>query len=430
MDSLMNLEENKEVMTLIVDGKEYFIKLQGTTEKPYFCGKDVCKVLGYADGKSNSITVALQKNVKPKHKCMLREVRSEVLRTSDSQTSLVMLGADVTNISFNDGKAIYISEAGLYSLVMHSRVTFAQAFQDLVLENILPSIRKFGSYHANQQMQKQLAIKNAEVLQHQKDKEAAQVLAEQHQKDKEAALLLAEKERKGKEAAQAYSTILKDMLVSSEPIQKNQCVYISTSISYSKQNRFKVGGVESSDLLTKRLSTYNSNRTVGDEWYFTDVHQVADYRSVEQRLNLLVGRFRDKASKEMYRMHYNNISYMVRILCERFDDDVDETNAQLEDFISNLDTEKLRPVTPPPLVLKLKKTTITQLPSGKQTTTLELTEKMQSFLKTLPSDKKEISRKEVFDAIKLRTGRTDAYVLLERLVSTLFPDVTLTKQRR
>ena len=426
METLMNLEENKEVMTLIIDGKEHYIKLQGTTEKPYFCGKDVCKVLGYADGKSNSSTVTLHTIVKPKHKCMLKELLKTSFTNPDSQTSLVRLGADTTNVGYHDGKAIYISEAGLYMLIMHSRVAFAQAFQDLVVEKILPSIRKFGSYHANNQImqmkqqleikdaetQKQLAIKDAEVL--------------QERKDKEAALLLAEKERKGKEAAQAYSTILKDMLVSNEPIQKNQCVYISTSASYAKQNRFKVGGVESSALLTKRLSTYNSNRTVGDEWYFTNIFQVVDYRNIEQRLNILVGRFRDKSSKEVYRMHYNNISYIVTYLCERFDDDVDDINAQLEEFISNLDTTKQCPVIPPPATVKL--ITTTDLPSGRQTTTIE--QQLKSFLTTLPSEKKEISRKEVFDAIKLRTGRTRAYSILEELIIKLVPDLTLLKQQR
>ena len=97
MDSLMNLE----VIALTVDGEEYSIKMQGTTEKPYFCGKDVCKVLGYADGKANT-KVALQKIVKPKHKCMLRELVDHAIK-------------------YNDGKAIYITKTGFEHLLMKSR---------------------------------------------------------------------------------------------------------------------------------------------------------------------------------------------------------------------------------------------------------------------------------------------------------------------
>ena len=91
-----------QLMTLIIDGEEYSIKMQGTTEKPYFCGKDVCKVLGYADGKSHSIPNALQKFVKPKHKCMLRELVDHA-------------------INYNDGKATYITKTGFESLLMKSR---------------------------------------------------------------------------------------------------------------------------------------------------------------------------------------------------------------------------------------------------------------------------------------------------------------------
>jgi prophage antirepressor-like protein len=38
---------------------------------------------------------------------------------------------------------VYINEPGLYSLIMHSNATFAETFQDIVYEVILPSIRKY-----------------------------------------------------------------------------------------------------------------------------------------------------------------------------------------------------------------------------------------------------------------------------------------------
>ena len=39
------------------------IKIVGTYDDPYFCGKDVCNILEYKDVKK-----ALQEHVKPKHK--------------------------------------------------------------------------------------------------------------------------------------------------------------------------------------------------------------------------------------------------------------------------------------------------------------------------------------------------------------------------
>jgi prophage antirepressor-like protein len=46
---LINLYENRNATKIVLDGKDHFVKLQGTTDEPYFCGKDVCAILGYVD---------------------------------------------------------------------------------------------------------------------------------------------------------------------------------------------------------------------------------------------------------------------------------------------------------------------------------------------------------------------------------------------
>ena len=53
---------------------------------------------------------------------------------------------NLKNLTYHTGKAVYIIK-GLYSLIMKSsNVPFAEDFQDLVFEVILPSIRKHGKY--------------------------------------------------------------------------------------------------------------------------------------------------------------------------------------------------------------------------------------------------------------------------------------------
>ena len=42
-----------------------------------------------------------------------------------------------------------MTEAGLYRLIARSKMPFAEAFQDWVEEQVLPSIRKTGSYFIN-----------------------------------------------------------------------------------------------------------------------------------------------------------------------------------------------------------------------------------------------------------------------------------------
>ena len=85
---------------------------------PWFCASDVCKVLGYA---------VPQKAV-PDH-CRKEGVLKQNTPTS-SGTQLMS----------------YIDERNVYRLVMRSKLPEAEPFQDWVCGDVLPTIRKTGSY--------------------------------------------------------------------------------------------------------------------------------------------------------------------------------------------------------------------------------------------------------------------------------------------
>ena len=92
----------------------------------WFVGKDVCRVLGYENSRK-----ALRDHVPDKYK------RGERIVTP-------LGGAQET---------IFISEPGLYRLIMRSNLPAAEKFMDWVCEEVLPSIRKYGYYVApNQQV--------------------------------------------------------------------------------------------------------------------------------------------------------------------------------------------------------------------------------------------------------------------------------------
>ncbi|KAG8284252.1 hypothetical protein J6590_107132, partial [Homalodisca vitripennis] len=61
---------------------------------------------------------------------------------------------------------IFINEPGIYSLILKSKMKIAETFQNWVLEEVLPSIRKYGEYkleNENKQLKdeiKQLQIKD------------------------------------------------------------------------------------------------------------------------------------------------------------------------------------------------------------------------------------------------------------------------------
>jgi len=210
MQSLIKFENNH--VTFDFQNKPgQKIKIIGTFDDPYFCGKDVCAILEYSNVKD-----ALQKNVKPKHKKDLQTIIEELgcVPHPNSITEIPNLKP-----SYHDGKAVYVSEPGLYALIMKSKTSFAETFQDFVYEQILPSIRKKGRFQLEQQLQHQAQVieQNQQQLE-QKDQQL-------EQKDQ---LLLR----------------LNEMLIDSTALPKTQVVYIATSPNYAQQNRFKVGGVE------------------------------------------------------------------------------------------------------------------------------------------------------------------------------------------
>ena len=105
--------------------------LVGSDQTPYFKCNDAAKVLGYV-----KYAQAVTNHVRPRQIRTLGELLKEgvpVLGTPSSPDQ-------------NDLGSRYMKESGLYRLVARSKMHFAEAFQDWVEEEVLPSIRKTGSY--------------------------------------------------------------------------------------------------------------------------------------------------------------------------------------------------------------------------------------------------------------------------------------------
>lgn len=103
---IFNNPDFGDIRTMMIEGE------------PWFVGKDVCRALGYADTYSG-----VRKNVDAEDKrgC-------PVGSTSGTQEMIV------------------INESGLYSLIFGSKLESAKKFKKWVTSEVLPSIRKTGSY--------------------------------------------------------------------------------------------------------------------------------------------------------------------------------------------------------------------------------------------------------------------------------------------
>ncbi len=109
MENAIQIYENKElgkVRTVLIDGE------------PYFVGKDVADILGYSDTFG-----ALKKHVDAEDK------------------------QNCQNDSFESPRGMtVINESGLYSLILSSKLPAAKKFKRWVTSEVLPEIRKTGSY--------------------------------------------------------------------------------------------------------------------------------------------------------------------------------------------------------------------------------------------------------------------------------------------
>lgn len=101
-------------------GKVRTVEVNG---EPYFVGKDIATILGYSNSRD-----ALAKHVDVEDKS------SVVIRDGTSG---------------NPNQTI-INESGLYSLVMSSKLPTAKQFKRWVTSEVLPTIRKTGSYSIQQ----------------------------------------------------------------------------------------------------------------------------------------------------------------------------------------------------------------------------------------------------------------------------------------
>lgn len=114
--------EGSEVRTLTIDGD------------PYFVGKDVAEILGYANPRD-----ALAKHVDKEDK------RTEIVNVSQ-------LSQNATGLKRYD----LITESGMYSLIFGSKLLSAKRFKRWVTSEVLPAIRKHGGYLTDAKLQEAL----------------------------------------------------------------------------------------------------------------------------------------------------------------------------------------------------------------------------------------------------------------------------------
>ena len=101
---IFNSEEFGDIRTAEIDGK------------PYFVGTDVAKALGYNNPRD----------------AVSRHCKGVVKRDTPTSSGIQSMS--------------YINEGDLYRLIMKSKLSSAEKFESWVMDEVLPTIRKTGSY--------------------------------------------------------------------------------------------------------------------------------------------------------------------------------------------------------------------------------------------------------------------------------------------
>ena len=145
-------------------GKIRVVNIEG---EPWFVGIDVTCALGYSNARD-----ALDSHVPDKHKRVItrkqweqmasnqdsRETRlsktasnqdsreTRLSKTASNQDSRETVSIFSQQTMGGAQRLTFINEAGLYKLVLRSKLPAAEEFSDWVCEEVLPSIRKYGYY--------------------------------------------------------------------------------------------------------------------------------------------------------------------------------------------------------------------------------------------------------------------------------------------
>ena len=129
---IFNSEEFGSLRTIVLDNE------------PWFVAKDITDRLGYSNG------------------------RDAVLRIVDDEDKRIIQKSEIPTLEISNRGLTFINESGLYALVLSSKLPSAKKFRRWITSEVIPSIRKTGTYKTPQTFSE--ALRLAADLQEEKEK--------------------------------------------------------------------------------------------------------------------------------------------------------------------------------------------------------------------------------------------------------------------
>lgn len=107
------------------------IRTTGTADDPLFCALDLCNALGYSNGR-DAVSKHVDEDDVAKRDTIDKMGRNQLLT--------------------------YVTESGMYALVLGSKLKSAKQFKRWITSEVLPAIRKTGNYSIQNISRKELAL--------------------------------------------------------------------------------------------------------------------------------------------------------------------------------------------------------------------------------------------------------------------------------
>ena len=124
-DSLHNSASANEKGIQIFNNKEFGnVRVAGTPEEPLFCLSDICKAVGLTNPSS------IKSRLDPQD---LQLIDLHALKQTEGEI-------------IGNSKANFVNESGFYDVLLYSDSPKVKPFRKWVTKEVLPSIRKTGSY--------------------------------------------------------------------------------------------------------------------------------------------------------------------------------------------------------------------------------------------------------------------------------------------
>ena len=274
--------------------------------EPWFIAKEVATLLGYENTRRaiNDLVDILDQKMLSHSECKElfgQNIQvNETLENADDYRGTISVPRDNT-MKINSNGMKFINESGLYTLIARSNKPEARKFQRWVTSEVLPSIRKTGSYNVQQQLTPSYMIedriKRASVW-IEEQKQMLQLEAEKNELVIHNKQLTTENENLTQVLTDTSEKLITAIKTKAQIGSKREATAMSTAANLSKKNK----------KLENDLTIANDN---------INTLTIANNQLQEQLDDAYSSLYRDKRVTEIIKGKYEFITYKFNTLKPR-----------------------------------------------------------------------------------------------------------------